>query len=61
MLLLEDAVLAEGEERLEDVLTDVEADDQLLPREEGAVEEPCKALQLSVWSASFAARQSQVD
>lgn len=36
--LLEDAVLADGEEGFEDVLADGEAEDELLPGEEGAIE-----------------------
>ena len=42
--LLENAVLTEGKERFEEILADVEADDELLPREKRAVEEPRKAL-----------------
>lgn len=38
LLALEDAVLAEGEERLEEPVADGEADDELLPGEERAVE-----------------------
>lgn len=41
---LEDTVLAEGEERFEDVLANGEAKDELLPREERAVEDLRKAL-----------------
>jgi hypothetical protein len=36
--LLEDLVLAETEEAFEEKLSDGEADDELLPREEGPVE-----------------------
>lgn len=42
--VLEDAVLAEREEGLEEVLADREAHDELLPREERAVEEAREAL-----------------
>jgi hypothetical protein len=42
--LLQDSVLAEAEESFEDVLPDGEADNQLLPRKQRAVEEPRKAL-----------------
>lgn len=38
LLALEDAVLTEGEERLEEEVADGEADDELLPGEERAVE-----------------------
>lgn len=41
---LQDAVLAEAEEAFKDVLGDREADDELLPWEERAVEEARKAL-----------------
>ncbi len=40
----EDLVLAQREEPFENVLGKGEADDQLLPREEGTVEESSKAL-----------------
>ena len=42
--LLEDAVLADGEERLEEVLADREAHDEALPWEERAIEEAREAL-----------------
>lgn len=42
--LLKNAVLTESEERFEEVLADVEADDELLPGEQRPVEEPRKAL-----------------
>jgi len=42
--LLQDSVLAVAEKRFENVLADGEADDQLLPREQRAVEEPREAL-----------------
>ena len=41
---LEDAVLAEGEEGLEKVVADGEADDELLPGEERTVKGPREAL-----------------
>ena len=41
---LEDAVLAEGEERLKEPVADGETDDELLPGEERAVEGPREAL-----------------
>ena len=41
---LQDAVLAHGEEGLEDVVADREAHDELLPWEERAVEEPRETL-----------------
>lgn len=46
--LLEDTVLAEGKEGLEDVLADGEAENELLPWEEGAIEESRQALWLVV-------------
>jgi hypothetical protein len=42
--LLKDTILTKSKEGLEEVLADIETDDQLLPREQRAVEEPCKAL-----------------
>jgi hypothetical protein len=48
---LEDAVLAQGEERFEDVLADGEAENELLPGEERAVEGPREALQKRFLSA----------
>ena len=45
---LKNAILTEGEEGLEEVLADVEADDELLPREQRAVEEPSEALRVGV-------------
>ena len=48
--LLQDLVLSEGEEAFEEVLAPREANDQTLPREEGAVEEASKTL---VYSAGF--------
>jgi hypothetical protein len=42
--LLQNSVLAVAEERFEDVLANGEADDQLLPREQRAVQESRKAL-----------------
>ena len=42
--LLEDLVLAEGEEAFEDVLADREAEDELLPWEAWWVKEYCKSL-----------------
>jgi hypothetical protein len=43
--LLQDAVLAEAKEGLKEVLADGEANDQLLPREQRAVQEPREALE----------------
>jgi hypothetical protein len=41
---LQNLVLAVAEEGLKDILADGEADNQLLPREQRAVEEPREAL-----------------
>jgi hypothetical protein len=42
--VLQNLVLAQREELFEDVLADREADDDILPGEEGTVEEPGDAL-----------------
>ena len=42
--VLEDLILAEGEEFFKAVLRDGKPNDELLPREEGSVQEPSQAL-----------------
>lgn len=44
--LLQNLVLAEREKAFEDILGEGEADDELLPREQGPVQDACKTLQI---------------
>lgn len=58
--LLQDSILAEGEEGFEEILADGEAEDELLPREERAVQEAGEAL-LGQTSGQHASLEKGVD